>query len=135
MPQTDDDHPPPPPSFQTGVDNSADQPRPERRNPPPVQEVRLRQETLDHLEEKIAQAVRKGIKGAANEETAAAFWGAGIDLLRKQATERAGQAVIGGLWGLMQRVMLFLFLGGLVYSVGGWSALATLFKTVFGGQS
>lgn len=135
MPQTDDDHPPPPPSFQTGVDNSADQPRPERRNPPPVQEVRLRQETLDHLEEKIAQAVRKGIKGAANEETAAAFWGAGIDLLRKQATERAGQAVIGGLWGLMQRVMLFLFLGGLVYSVGGWSALAALFKTVFGGQS
>lgn len=48
---------------------------------------------------------------------------------------RAGQAVIGGLWDLMQRIMLFLMLGGLVYSVGGWSALATLFKTVFGGRS
>lgn len=129
----DDQHPP---SCQPGVDNSADpRPRTERRNPPPVQEVLLRTETIDHLEAKIAQAVRDGIKGAMNEETAAAFWSAGLTLLRKQATERAGQAVIGGLWGLMQRIMLFLFLGGLVYSVGGWSALATLFKTVFGGGS
>lgn len=105
----------------------------ERRSQPPVQEVLLRTETIDHLDAKIAQAVRDGIKGAMNEETAAAFWSAGLTLLRKQATERAGQAVIGGLWSLMQRIMLFLFLGGLVYSVGGWSALANLFKAVFGG--
>lgn len=132
--------PPPDPSLpvscQPGVDNSDDTwPQTERRNPPPVQEVRLRTETIDHLEAKIAQAVRDGIKGAMNEETAAAFWSAGLALLQKQATQRAGQIVIGGLWGLMQRIMLFLMLGGLVYSVGGWSALATLFKTVFGGGS
>lgn len=129
-----DDHPPP--SCQPGVDNSADPwPRNERRNPPPVQEVRLRPETLAHLEQQIASAVQSGIQGAMNGQTAAAFWGAGLDLLQKQATQRAGQIVIGGLWGLLQRIMLFLMLGGLVYSVGGWSALATLFKTVFGGQS
>lgn len=129
----DDQHPP---SCQPQFDNSSDGwPRPERRSQPPAQEVRLLPETLAHLEERIAQAVRDGIKGSMTDETAAAFWGAGIDLLQKQATKRAGQIVIGGLWGLMQRVMLFLFLGGLVYSVGGWSALATLFKTVFGGQS
>lgn len=120
---------PPPPSCQPGVDNSSDlRPRPERRNPPPVQEVRLRTETIDHLEAKIAQAVRDGIKGAMNEETAAAFWGAGLMLLRKQATERAGQAVIGGLWALCTRAVMFFFLGGLVYSVGGWSALAEFFR-------
>jgi len=132
MPPDDQHHP----GCQPGVDNSADLwPRPERRNPPPVQEVRLRTETIDHLEAKIAQAVRDGIKGAMNEETAAAFWSAGLALLEKQAAQRAGQIVIGGLWGLMQRIMLFLMLGGLVYSVGGWSALYTLFKTVFGGGS
>lgn len=110
--------------------------RPERRNPPSVQEVRLRPETIEHLEEKIAKAVRDGISSAMNEETAAAFWGAGLMLLRKQATERAGQAVIGGLWALCTRAVMFFVLGGLVYSVGGWSALAAFFKYVkafFGG--
>lgn len=129
----DDQHPP---SCQTQFDNSSDGwPRPERRSQPPVQEVRLRPETIAHLEERIAQAVRDGIRGSMTEDTASAFWGAGLAMLQKQATQRAGQIVIGGLWGLMRRIMLFLFLGGLVYSVGGWSALATLFKTVFGGQS
>ena len=120
-----EDQPPPPP------------PRPppegERRHPPPVQEVRLRPETLAHLEAQIAQAVSNGIRGAITEETAAAFWGAGLDLLQRHATQRAGQIVIGGLWGLLQRIMLFVMLGGLVYSVGGWSALDKLFRTVFGG--
>ena len=123
-------------SCPPSVDKSADPwPSPDLRNPPPVQEVRLRPETLAHLEAQIAQAVSNGIRGAITEETAATFWGAGLDLLQKNATQRAGQIVIGGLWGLMQRIMLFLFLGGLVYGVGGWSALATLFKTVFGGGS
>lgn len=132
--------PPPDPSLpvscQPGVDNSDDTwPQTERRNPPPVQEVRLRTETIDHLEAKIAQAVRDGIKGAMNEETAAAFWSAGLALLQKQATQRAGQIVIGGLGGFFKNIMLFLMLGSLMYTVGGWTLLAAFYKSMIGGGS
>ena len=120
-----EDYPPPPP------------PRPppegERRNPPPVQEVRLRPETLAHLEAQIAQAVSNGIRGAITAETAAAFWGAGLDLLQKHATQRAGQIVIGGLGGFFKNIMLFLMLGSLMYTVGGWTLLAAFYKSMFGG--
>jgi hypothetical protein len=103
---------------------------PERRAAAPA-EVRLTDETGEWLEQKMAAAVREGIKGAMTEETAAAFWAAGLTVLQKQATQHAGRFVLGGLWGLMRKASLFLTLGGIVYAIGGWSALAALFKTLF----
>lgn len=103
---------------------------PERRARSPA-EVRLTDETGVWLEEKMAAAVREGIKGAMTEETAAAFWAAGLTVLQRQATQHAGRFVLGGLWGLLRRASLFVTLGGIVYAIGGWAALATLFKTLF----
>jgi hypothetical protein len=40
---------------------------------------------------------------------------------------------VGGLWGLATGLGKFLVLGGIVYAIGGWSALATLFKMIFPG--
>lgn len=103
---------------------------PERRAAAPS-EVRLTEETGAWLEAKMASAVREGIKGAMTEETAAAFWAAGVSVLQKQATQHAGRFVLGGLWGLLRKASLFLTLGGIVYAIGGWAALATLFKALF----
>lgn len=111
----------PPPDEYTG---------PERRAVAPS-EVRLTEETGAWLESKMAAAVREGIKGAMTEETAAAFWAAGLTVLQKQATQHAGRFVLGGLWGLFRKVSLFFALGGIVYAIGGWAALATLFKALF----
>jgi hypothetical protein len=102
---------------------------------PAVADVRLTDETIEYLEQKIAQAVRDGIKGAMTEDTAAAFWGAGLQLLQKQATQRAGQIVIGGLGGFLKNIMLFLMLGSLMYTVGGWTLLSAFYKSMFGSGS
>lgn len=102
----------------------------ERRKP--VAEVRLTDETIAYLEERIAAAVGNGIKAAITEDTAVAFWSAGLAALQKQATQHAGRFVLGGIWGLLRKASLFFLLGGIVYAVGGWAALAALAKTIFG---
>ena len=102
----------------------------ERRKP--VAEVRLTDETIAYLEERIAAAVGNGIKTAITEETAVAFWSAGLAALQRQATQHAGRFVLGGIWGLLRKASLFFMLGGIVYAVGGWAALAALAKTIFG---
>lgn len=103
--------------------------------PPNPDEVRLTNETLIHLETRIAAAVNKGISDAMNDENAEKFWSAGAKVFRKQATEHTGKFVIGGLMGLVRKVGLFVVLGGIVYAFGGWGALATLFKTLFYGSA
>ena len=102
----------------------------ERRKP--VAEVRLTDETIAHLEERIVAAVADSIKAAITEDTAVAFWSAGLAALQKQATQHAGRFVLGGIWGLLRKASLFFMLGGIVYAVGGWAALAALAKTIFG---
>ena len=102
----------------------------ERRKP--VAEVRLTDETIAYLEERIAAAVGNGIKTAITEDTAVAFWSAGLAALQRQATQHAGRFVLGGIWGLLRKASLFFMLGGIVYAVGGWAALAALAKTIFG---
>lgn len=102
-----------------------------RSNPAKAAEVRLTEQTLEYLEQKIAQAVREGIKGAITEDTATAFWGAGITLLQKQAAAHTGRFVLGGLGALVRKVAVFVVIGGVVYALGGWGALATLFKALF----
>lgn len=94
-------------------------------------EVRLTDETIQYLEDRIASAVGTGIKSAMTEDTAAAFWAAGLSVLQRQATNHAGRFVLGGLWGLARKASLFLMLGGIVYALGGWSALAALAKAIF----
>lgn len=101
----------------------------------PSSAVRLTDTTLAHLEGLMASAVQKGISDAMTEATAEKFWAAGLNVLQKQATQHAGRFVIGGLTGLLRKASLFLLLGGAVYAVGGWSALAGLFKTIFNGSA
>lgn len=99
----------------------------------PPAEVRLTEETIKYLEQKMANAVQAGIQGAINEKTAEAFWAAGFKVLQTQASQHTGRFVLGGMWSLLNRVAVFLVLGGVVYAIGGWSALATLGKAIFGG--
>lgn len=79
----------------------------------------------------MAQAVKDGLQSVLNEQTAEVLWAAGFNVLQRQATQHAGRFVLGGLWELFRKLGLFLVLGGIVYAIGGWSALAGLFKTLF----
>lgn len=97
----------------------------------PPETVRLTDKTLEHLENLMASSVRRAIRESLTEDTAELFWGAGLKVLQRQATDHAGRFVLGGLWGLVRRAGMFLTLGGIVYAIGGWSALAGLAKTLF----
>lgn len=107
----------------------------ERRKAGPVAEVRLTDETIAYLQKLMAaavsEAVRSGIEGAITEETAAKFWGAGLGMVQKHAAEHTGRFVLGGLKGLASKALWFLLLGGVVYAVGGWSALAKLWTAIW----
>jgi hypothetical protein len=98
---------------------------------PCAMEVRLTNETIKYLREQMRDAVEEAMKSAMNEDTARAFWGAGLKVLQEQAAEHAGRFVLGGLWGLVRKLSTFLLLGGIVYAVGGWQALVGLFKVLF----
>ena len=89
-------------------------------------EVRLSEDTVRYLEARMTASVAKGMRDAMTEEAAAAFWMAGLNVLQKSASDHAGRFVIGGLWGLARKLATFMMLGGIVYAVGGWSALATI---------
>lgn len=96
------------------------------------QEVRLTDETILYLNEQIKDAVRSGIKDAVDEGAVRAFWATGLTVLQEQAAEHAGRFVLGGLWGILRKMSMFLVLGVVVYAVGGWQALVGLFKVLFG---
>lgn len=102
------------------------------QQPAAASEVRLTDETIAYLKQITEQAVANGIKAAINKETATAFWSAGFEALQENATQHAGRFVLGGMWGLMRRLSMFVLLGGVVYAIGGWSALAKLWHALWG---
>lgn len=97
-------------------------------------EVRLTDETINYLDLRMAEAVKTGIKQAMNEETARAFWATGLSVLQSQASEHAGRFVMGGMLGLFKRLMGFLVLGSIVYTLGGWTGLAKMIDVIFGAR-
>ena len=83
------------------------------------------------LPEMIKDGTAQGLQAAlAQPET----WAAAATGFRKAARLEAGEAVMSGLAVLLRKALLFIVLGALVYWVGGWSALAGLFKALGGGS-
>ncbi len=82
--------------------------------------------------DEVKQAVREVIaEEILTEEAAKKFWLAGLEVLQEQAQNHAGRYVLGSLSAMFRKITIFVLIGGLVYAVGGWSALAGLFKTLF----
>lgn len=84
------------------------------------------------LRDEMRLAVAEGISAAMTDEAAEKFWNTGLAVLQRQAKTAAGGFVLGGLGALFRRVGLFVLLGGIVYWIGGWSALATFGKFLMG---
>jgi len=102
--------------------------------PLPAAEVRLTDETIAYLSEKMAEAAATALKQSLNEDTAKMFWTAGVSMLQEQAANKTGRFVIGSFSVLAKKALLFAALGSLVYAIGGWDALARLFKAIFPGS-
>jgi hypothetical protein len=93
-----------------------------------------RQVLVGMLRDEMQQAVADGIRSAMTDDTAREFVGILLDEMRSQATTKVDVWAGGVLRVLLSRVALFLLAGSIVYSVGGWGALAGLFKWMSGGK-
>lgn len=100
----------------------------------PPAEVRLTDETIAYMEKIMEKAVQSGLSKAMTNENAEAFWAAGFKVLQQQAAQHTGRFVLGGLAGLARKVLVFAFLGSIVYMIGGWSLLAKFWQSMFGGS-
>lgn len=58
-----------------------------------------------------------------------AFWAAAGEALRNQARDHAGNFVLDGLRSALRKLGWLLLIVGGVYLIGGWSALAALWKS------
>lgn len=111
----------------------------ERRKIPQIVETRMSRADMDELVERLTEAqaasIASGIKAAVTDEVALKFWMSGIRALQEHAAEHTGRWLLGGVWAVVQKLMLFMLLGGVVYAIGGWSALAKVWHVIFGGSN
>ena len=106
------------------------QPKPPPR--PLDTDVTLTPDTIALLEDRISHAVAAGIQSAMTEDAARQFWGAGFRELQEEAQAHTGRFVLGGLIGLIKKLITFVALGGIVYAIGGWTLLGKLWHALFG---
>jgi len=95
-------------------------------------DVTLTPETITLLEDRMSHAVAAGIQSAMTEDAARQFWAAGFRALQEEAQAHTGRFVLGGLIGLVKKLSTFVVLGGMVYAIGGWTALGKLWHALFG---
>lgn len=106
---------------------------PAKPRPRPLDtDVTLTPDTIALLEDRMSHAVAAGIQSAMTEDAARQFWGAGFRELQEEAQAHTGRFVLGGLAGLMKKLGTFMVLGGMVYAIGGWTALGKLWHALFG---
>jgi hypothetical protein len=81
--------------------------------------------------EQLAEAVRAGLHAAASDPH---LWTAVSNAIAQHARSEAGGWLLGGMRKFVSKMIWFVLFGSAVYMVGGWSALAALFKAHPGGQ-
>ena len=94
-------------------------------------EVRLTKSTIEFLEARLEESMRRVIKESINQESARLFWEAGIAVVREEATQHTGRFVLGGIKGVAAKGFTFMMLGSIVYAIGGWAGLAKLWAVLF----
>jgi hypothetical protein len=75
----------------------------------------------------ITRALQRAIADAASSPDT---WAAAVAGARKATESHAGRWLVGSLWSVARKGLVILTLGMLIYSFGGWSALAGVFKSV-----
>lgn len=83
-------------------------------------------ENREELEKAITEAVAAGIRQAVSDP---AMWESAGKAMREQAQSAAGGWLIGGLRALATRAAWAVVIVAAVYALGGWGAVATLFKS------
>lgn len=82
----------------------------------------------DTLRNEMSDAFAAGLQEAMTSDNAKLFVRAMLTEAQRMATEKSVEVAGGVLKALLGRALLFLFLGSIVYALGGWTALAAMGK-------
>lgn len=94
----------------------------------------------DKFSPELAKAIQNEVKTAMNDwareslfthENMEVFWDTAFKIMHKKAKEQTGGFIFASLSTIIGKIALFLLLGSLVYTYGGWSALVGTFKVWF----
>ena len=85
------------------------------------------------LRDEMRDAVREGIAAAMTDENAERFWSKGLEVLQRQATQRTGQFVLGGLTQVAKKLLWVGLFMLAVYSIGGWTLLKSVWAAILKG--
>lgn len=88
----------------------------------------------EELAELVEHAVKRGISAAVNDpDTLGRFWDGAFTRASQKAQAETGKFVIGAGASFARKIFWFSLFGFGVYQVGGWSAVAKLWHSMFGG--
>jgi hypothetical protein len=87
-----------------------------------VTEVRGEAMTQDAVRQAVAAAIHDAVSDPK-------LWTAAVQAMQTQAQAKAGGWLLGMMRAAFSKMFLFFAVGLAVYAVGGWAALAALFKT------
>lgn len=79
------------------------------------------------LRDEMRVAVAEGIASVLTSE---AMWAKVFEVLQKQATERTGRWVLGGLTTMVKKAVWISIFALMVYSIGGWSLLKAVWTAM-----
>lgn len=82
----------------------------------------------DTLRNEMSEAFAEGLREAMTSDNARVFMRAMLSEAQQMATEKSVEVAGGVLKAIAIRAITFLFIGSIVYSLGGWSALAAMGK-------
>jgi hypothetical protein len=74
----------------------------------------------------VSDAVARGIRTAVSDPS---VWSAALLAMQSHAKTEAGGWLLGGIKAALSRMAWVVIIGLSVYMVGGWAALAALFKS------
>lgn len=100
------------------------------------------QDQIEYLGDELTRLEGKTLSADATKNAVAAgmtqavgspeFWDAAFKAMGQRTTAAAGGFVLGGVRGIFGKVFWLAMAGLAVYIAGGWGALVSLFKLVFG---
>ena len=100
------------------------------------QECDLHGKLCPNITVQMRSAVSDGVRDLLADKSAvsdavAIFWATAFEQLQAQASAKTGQWVLGGVRAVISRMLVFVGLGMLVYSVGGWAAVLKFWHAIW----
>ena len=82
------------------------------------------------LREEMRIAVAEGIAAAMTDEAAERFWNKGLEVLQRQAKQRAGGFLLDGLITAGKKLLWIGLFVVVAYSIGGWTLLKAVWAAI-----